>query len=254
MTRGHAGRGVGVCIAPPEPACLSLPGGAPAVAAPCTLRIDGSFSVTSTSNAVHEHFAQRAWGPACPGASLCRANGRMASVRLEVDDDDALTVTPFNPFNVTQSCCDHESVSALRLTLGKEQLDTTGLTALSQIDFGVRDNGDVPNLPHGGGYALALAQQATRVGGVYSLPGALPVVSPNGLYAFAFNSTAATGIALPVLEMRADKTSDCARAGASPTGRLTVTGSSVQTGGGGGRPPSLSARLTDDIGGLGRTA
>ncbi|MFN7725773.1 MAG: PEP-CTERM sorting domain-containing protein [Rubrivivax sp.] len=191
---------------------------APAQAAPYTLKLNGTFSATSSTNAWTEQFAQLVWG------SAGWTNGRTAALAWEIDFDDALTATALNG---TQSSFAHETITALRLTLGGVQLATTGAAPASKIDFGLRDNTDVPSLLDGDGFSLLLGQQWTRDStGAYTLPGAQTVVSPNGQYYYAFSVQQTVGV-YPALEVRAYSAATNKLVGTSPTGRVLTTGWSV---------------------------
>lgn len=201
-----------------------------ALAAPYTLQLNGSFSATSSSNLWSEQFAQLVWG------SAGWTNGRTAALVWEIDYDDALTTTSFN---ANQSYFAHETITALRLTLGGVQLATTGVTPLSKIDFGLRDNTDVPSLLDGDGFGLLLGQSWTRDStGAYTLPGAQTVLSPNGQYYYAFSFQQQQGLST-ALEVRAYSVATNKLVGTSPTGRVTTTGWSVAPADdGAGTPPA----------------
>lgn len=191
-----------------------------AAAAPMALFVDGTFSATSTSTASHAEFAKLVWGP-----SGVWTNGASAALSFEIDFDDTLSSTAFN---TTQSSFAMESITALRVRLGGVVLQTTGLTAASKIDFGLRDNSDPPDLLAGDGFALLLQQAWSRdASGAYALPGASEAVSGNGLYSYSFSALQSLGGA-PALEIRALKTADDKLAGGNPTGRFLQTGWHVQ--------------------------
>lgn len=211
-------------------AALWMATAGPALAAPYTLQLHGSFSATSRSNLWSEQFAQLVWG------SAGWTNGRTAALVWEIDYDDALTTTSFN---ANQSYFAHETITALRLTLGGVQLATTGVTPLSKIDFGLRDNTDVPNLLDGDGFGLLLGQSWTRDStGAYTLPGAQTLVSPNGQYRYAFSFHQQQGLST-ALEVRAYSVATNKLVGTSPTGRVTTTGWSVAPADdGAGTPPT----------------
>lgn len=206
-----------------------------ATAAPMTLFVDGMFSATSTNTASHAEFAKLVWGTAGVWS-----NGASAAARFEIDFDDTLTATPFNS---TQSMFALETITGLRLQLGNVTLSSSGLAAASKIDFGLRDNDDVPDLLSGDGFALLMQQAWTRdSAGAYTLPGATEAVSGNGLYSYSFSALQATG-GSPALEIRALKTADDKLAGGNPTGRFVQSGWHVAAAGDGGSVPEPGSLL-----------
>jgi len=207
--RGVAWRGL------PWLTALVLPMQAGATA--YTLHVDGKFnglaSAANWSNPVYAELGRLVNGSANWGSVWQEA------MSIEIDFDDALTVTPVT---AAQSFYSMSGLTALRLKLGNASFSTSGLTAGSKIDFGLRET--PPSFAAGDGFALALGQLRSRdSNGAYTLQGTNPQLSGNGLYRYYFSANSDLGSG-PRLEIWTLRTADHKLAGGNPVAAWSMNG------------------------------
>lgn len=204
-------------------ASTALAPGVPAVAAPVTLHIQGSFTATN-SNVTANSAAAEALATSVNGTASWNALANIAlSFEIDLDDTPEKTQLSTNVWNWFL-----RDITEVRIQLGNAHFTTRGSggDSLGAVMLGATDTEAAPAPVPGLGLLLRISQPWSRDAAVspppYSFAGATPQVSGGGNYEHFMRTACDLGPGNRVLDFWGTLASNDSLVGGLPTGRWTM--------------------------------